>query len=90
MIFFQDKNKFQVSNFKFSNFSLSLCRTKEYNAQCNDYNFNDFNDSANSKVFSEGNDSHIKKTEIGIKENFDEIAINQFKGAVPTQYHIPS
>ena len=26
---FQDKNKFQISNFKFSNLLLGLCRTKD-------------------------------------------------------------
>ena len=47
--------------------------------QCSGNNFNDFNDSRNSKAVSQHNESHIEKIESYIKEKFDEVAINHLK-----------
>ena len=49
------------------------CLSTPSNWQWNYNNFNDFNGSANSKVVSQHNDSHIEKIESCIKEKVDEV-----------------
>ena len=58
---------------------ITNCLSTPSKSQCNDNNFNYFNDSTNSKVVSQHNDSHIEKIETYIKEKIDEVAINYLK-----------
>ena len=76
------------------------CLSTPSKSQCNDNNFNVFNGSTNSKVFSQHNDSHIGKIESYIKEKFDEVTTNHLKQKIlvdlkeqyqpSTNYHLDS